>query len=351
MNETSMTSMQRVLTTLGHEEPDRVPFFLLVTMHGAKELGMTIQEYFYSAENVVEGQLRLRARYRHDCICPFFYAAIEVEAWGGEVIFSENGPPNSGRPFIGKSKDIELLEPPKIKKTDCLVKALKAIEMSKRHTKDEVPIIGVVISPFSLPIMQMGFDRYLELMHESPELFNHLMKVNEEFCVDWANAQIASGATVICYFDPVSSTTIIPADMYTKTGFKIAKRTIARIEAPTATHMASGRCLPVIKKIAETGTAALGVSALEDIAELKAACKGKLGLVGNLNGVEMTRWSPEQAEKNVKNAIAGAGSGGGFILSDNHGEIPWQVSDKTLTAISEAVHTWGRYPLEWKERA
>lgn len=41
------------------------------------------------------------------------------------------------------------------------------------------------------------------------------------------------------------------------------------------------------------------------------------------------------------------GNGGGFILSDNHGEIPWQVPDEVLMAISEAVHKWGRYPLTW----
>ena len=66
-----MTSLQRVMTTLGHQEPDRVPFFLFVTMHGAKELGVSIENYFYKAENVVEGQLRLRAKYRHDCIYNF----------------------------------------------------------------------------------------------------------------------------------------------------------------------------------------------------------------------------------------------------------------------------------------
>ncbi len=59
MSQAEMTSLQRVLTTLGHREPDRVPFFLLVTMHGAKELGLSIKEYFSKAENVVEGQLRL----------------------------------------------------------------------------------------------------------------------------------------------------------------------------------------------------------------------------------------------------------------------------------------------------
>ncbi len=51
----AMTSLQRVLTTLGHQEPDRVPLFLLLTMHGAKELGLSIRDYFAKAENVVGG--------------------------------------------------------------------------------------------------------------------------------------------------------------------------------------------------------------------------------------------------------------------------------------------------------
>ena len=74
---TEMTSLQRVLTTLGHQEPDRVPLFLLLTMHGARELGMSIREYFSKAEHVVAGQLKLRKKYRNDCIYSFFYAPVE----------------------------------------------------------------------------------------------------------------------------------------------------------------------------------------------------------------------------------------------------------------------------------
>jgi uroporphyrinogen decarboxylase len=61
----------------------------------------------------------------------------------------------------------------------------------------------------------------------------------------------------------------------------------------------------------------------------------------------MCRWSSEDAENHVKAVIAKAGAGGGCILSDNHGEIPFQVPDDVLMAISQAVHTWGRYPLDW----
>ena len=347
MKRPAITPMQRVMTAVTHAEPDRVPFFFLVTMHGAKELGLSIEEYFSKAENVVEGQLRLRAKYGHDCLYNLFYAAIELEAWGGETFFRDDGPPNAGAPIICKPEDIKSLKPPKVKETRCLAKVLKATELLKSRVGDDVPIIGVVMSPFSVPVMQMGFDKYIELMYEQPELFDHLMKVNEAFCVDWANAQLEAGATAICYFDPVSSTTVTSRAMYLKAGFKVAKRTISKIKGPIATHMASGRCKPIVADLAETGTAMVGVSALEDLAEVKAAFKGKVSILGNLNAIEMRRWTPAQAETVVKEAIAKAGVGGGFILSDNHGEIPWQVSEDVLLAVAEAVRKWGRYPLNW----
>ena len=343
--------MQRVLTTLGHREPDRVPLFLLVTMHGAKELGLSIREYFSKAENVVEGQLRMRAKFRNDCVYPFFYAPVEVEAWGSDVIYVDDGPPNTGRPFLRNREDILRLAPPRIDQSPSLLKVLRAEELLKARLGDEVPIIGVVMSPFSLPVLQMGFDRYLDLIYEAPALFERLMRVNEEFCVAWANAQFQAGATAITYYDPVSSTTIVSREMYLRTGFPIARRTIARLRGPTATHMASGLCLPIVDLIAETGTKVIGISVDEDMAQIKRASEGRLTALGNLNGIEMRNWTSRHTEHVVKAAIANAGPGGGFILSDNHGEIPFQVPEEVLLAVSDAVHKWGRYPLEWVTEA
>jgi uroporphyrinogen decarboxylase len=40
--------------------------------------------------------------------------------------------------------------------------------------------------------------------------------------------------------------------------------------------------------------------------------------------------------------VAAAGPGRHFILADNHGEIPWQVPDRALLALAEAVRAHGR---------
>ena len=341
-----MTSLERVLTTLSHREPDRVPLFLLLSLHGARALGVSIEDYFSSADNVVEGQLRLRRRFGHDCYYAFFHAPIEAQAWGGEVLFVEDGPPNSGRPPI-RAAQIPTLAPPRVEDQPDLMRVLATIDGLKQRGGGDAPIIGVVMSPFSLPVMQMGFGPYLDLLLEDRERFWQLMRVNEAFCVAWANAQLAAGATAICYFDPVSSTTIVPPALYRETGFEVARRTLPCIHGPTATHSAAGRFLPIVDDIAQTGTALIGVSVMDDLAEMKTAAAGRLSLLGNLNAIEMARWTPAEAEAAVKTAIAKAGRGGGFILSDNHGEIPWQVSEDTLDVVAESARRWGQYPLDW----
>ncbi len=338
------SSLQRVFTTIEHKEPDKVPLFLLVTMHGAKELGLSIKDYFSNASNVVKGQLLMREKYRMDCVNTIFYIAVEVEAYGGEINYYTDGPPNLLKPIIRKKEDIKKLTSPDVKESKPLEKVNNAIGGLKDELQDSAPIISLVCSPFSLPVMQMGFDKYIELIYEDKELFTTLMEINQEFCINYANAQLEAGATMICYLDPVSSPTIISRELYLETGFKIAKETISKINGPVGTHLAAGRALPIINDIAQTGTVVLAVSSMEDLSELKNACRNKLTILGNLNGIPMCDWTPEQTETIVKDAIAKAGPGGGFILANDH-EIPFQVQEKILLTISNSVEKWGKYPL------
>lgn len=340
---TNMTSMERVLTALSHKEPDRVPFFLLLTLHGAKELGVTIEEYFSRPDYITQGQIQLREKYQHDCYYTFTYAALEVEAFGGAVQYIVDGPPNAGSPIIEKTSDIRTLEVPVIRKTPCLQKVLEATENLKQKAGGEVPIIGVVMSPFSLPVMQMGFASYLDLLLNNQDAFWKLMAVNEAFCVRWANAQLAAGATAICYFDPVSSPAMVPPHIYKTTGQVIAKRTIAEIAGPVATHFASSKCLNIIEDVVATGTVAIGVGEEEKIEDYKKLCHGRMSVIGNLSGIEMARWTPEKAQSRVQELLLQGASGGGFILADGHGEIPWNVSSDVLMSISTAVRRLGVY--------
>ncbi len=342
-----MNSMERLLTALSFKEADKIPLFLLLTLHGAKELGISIKDYFSKSSHVVEAQLRMLSKYRNDCIYSFFYAPSEVEAWGAEVLYTEDGPPNSGEPFIKRIDEIRFLETPKVSESSCLIKQLDAVSELKKEVKGTVPIIGVVMSPFSLPVMQLGFEKYLDLLYGYPSLFERLIHINKIFCIEWANAQINAGASAIVYFDPVSSTTVVDKSISLERGLPIAKDVISKINGPVAFHFASGRCTKIVEDVSAIGAVGIGISSLDDLSYLKEKTYGKVSLIGNLNGIEMRRWTPAQSEQKIKELIRQGAVGGGLVISDNHGELPYFITDEILFAMRDAVDKWGKYPLDW----
>lgn len=341
-----LTPMERVMTAMSHREPDKVPLLFFFSFYPAKELGISIKDYFLNPDAVVEGQLLMLRKYRGDCVYTLHYGCIELEGVGVEPKWKEKGPPIANNIIIRNREDIRKLKFPPIKETRGLKNVLSVTEKLKREVKDRVPILGGVVSPFCLPIMQMGFDRYLDLLYNDREAFWELMEKNIPFTIEWANAQLEAGATAIGYGDPLASLDIIDKKTYLETGYKVAELTVPKIKGPVAIGFAGARAGGSVDYFTGfSNVGALGVSALEDIGEVKEKVKGRFTVVGNLNGVEMIDWSRETAEEKVKEIIGKAAKGGGLAIADNHGEIPYFVSEEILLTIREAVDRWGKYPI------
>jgi uroporphyrinogen decarboxylase len=75
-----MSPMDRTMASISHKEPDRVPTFLLLTMHGAKLLDMPLREYFTHSEHIIRAQLKMRELFGHDCLYALGYGAVDAEA-------------------------------------------------------------------------------------------------------------------------------------------------------------------------------------------------------------------------------------------------------------------------------
>jgi uroporphyrinogen decarboxylase len=339
-----MTSMERVLNTLSGKNVDQTPLFFLFSIYGAKEVGCEIQAYFKDVDLVVETQLAMQRKYASDCLYTFQYASLEYEAFGGTTIFYPEAPPNAGEPLFSNPETIDGMTLPVIESYEGLQRVLNVTEKLKNHVGDQVPIIGVVMAPFSLPVMQMGFESYLNLIIEGGEQFDRLMKINQAFCIDWANRQLQAGATAICYFNPLASNEMVNRQMYVERAFELDCDTIARINGPTAMHFASARTIPTLDLVERTGTQLIGISSREKISEVKS--KGKMTVLGNLDGILMRKWTQEEIQMHVTEALEDAGQSGRLILSDNHGEIPWQIPSETLLTIAETVKSKGNLDYE-----
>lgn len=341
-----MNSFQRVITTLSHEEPDMVPVFPFLTLHGSKELGLTIKEYFSDYKNIVEGQKRLYNKFKSDCILGFTYAGKEVEAFGGDVVFFEDGPPNAGEPVIKGLRDIETLQIPAINDCRALQMPLMILKTLSETYKGRVPIIGGVISPLSLPVMLMGFERWLETMFEDPSAAYAFTLKLKDFTIDWANAQFYAGADAIGYFNPFASSEILTREMFLK--FDMSREIVRYIKGPVIFGAVGAAVTSNLDLLSDTGFVGIMVSCRDNIDEIKKRLSSKrVSVVGNLNNVSMIEWTPETMENEVKQCIKQGGKGGGYIVSDQHGEIPYQLSDEVIHSMVESARKWGKYPLDW----
>lgn len=343
----NMSPIDRINSVMDFKEPDYIPLFFTLTYHGARELNMSIYDYFRKPENVAKGQLIMNNKYKFDCLSPFYYSALETEAFGGEVIFRDECPPNAGAPFIKSREDIMKLEIPNVQDTRCLQKCLTTISILKSETKGRILVVGSVTSPFSLPIMQMGFDKYIELLYEDEEGFNVLMKKNVEFCVEWAKAQLKAGADAISFADPMASTDILSKELYIKKGYNIDKKVINELGCSVAFGLASTRCLPVIDLLKNIGADVITASYNDNLSLVRKIAGKDIVISGNINGLDMSNWNAEDVNINVKDTIRRAGKKPGFILSDSTGEIPWQINDDILYELVESARKWGKYPLDW----
>ncbi|MFH1878783.1 MAG: uroporphyrinogen decarboxylase family protein [Candidatus Omnitrophota bacterium] len=339
-----MNSYERVMTALSHKEADRVPVFLFFTFYGAKELGVSIEEYFSKAENVASGQKRLLRKFGHDCVYAFFYAALEAVAFGQEVEFYDDGPPNAGTPVLKNRDDIFTLKVPDPFKNKALAEAIKATELLAAEYKKKVPVISAVVGPYSLPVMLMGMNNWLEIIVSGDtEAITAMTAKTSAFCLEWGNALFRAGADAIGFFEPFATTTMVRREEFIKYIYNYDKQLISRFNGPVAFCGAGGRMEPIMDKICETGAAACALSVDDNLERIKNDFGGKINIIGNLNNISMIDWTYDEAKKEAKKCLENAKEGGGYILADQHGEISWPVTEDALRGIVDAAIEFGKY--------
>lgn len=339
-----MSPYDRVMAVLQHQTPDCVPAFPILLMHGAAELGLDLETYFSKGEHYAEGQLRLLEKYGHDCVFGFPHIVEDINAFGAGLVYFKNGPPSAAEMVIQSYDDIDRLTAPDPGSAPILGETLKAIGLLAQEVKGQVPILGACIAPFSLPSMLMGTEAWMDLMlFEEEEVRQPVMKkfldVTTDFCVNWANMQLAAGADAVVLGDGMASASVINRQQFIDMALPVIKETIARINGPVI-HEGVGSVHLMIDLLPETGAIGIMLTCDDDLAEYKQLVGESLALIGNLNNIEMRRWSAEDMTQKAQAALAEGAPGGGYILSAQGPEIPLRVDDVVIHAMVQAAHGW-----------
>ncbi len=112
----------------------------------------------------------------------------------------------------------------------------------------------------------------------------------------------------------------------------------------------NGKMMPIIEDIAECGPDIISTLcpppvADVDLAKVKQLVGDKVCLNGNVDGIYVVQQgTKEQIREAVREAIRVAAPGSGFILGDSDCFF-WETSVENIRAFYEAAREFGRYPL------
>ena len=338
----ALTPAQRIERVLGGQRPDRFAYFLNAGLHAAGLLGVPLEDLLSRVDLAVEGALLVQERLGNDLVTSFLHAAGEAQAFGGEVLFFDDGPPNAGTPPLGLASLASLRPPP----IDHPALALR-VEVTRAlaaRVAGRIPVAGALVAPFSLPVMQLGFSGWLDLLHEAPREAEHLIAVNLDHCIAFARAQLAAGASAILAFEPLASTQLVAPRIFHDLGLPALRRFGAAIGAPFAVSTASAPIAAVANDLVDAGALMIGASDQDDLVALEAATSGKAVILGNLNGLRMRAWTPGDVDREVRALVARLPASGRAVVTEHHGEVPLAVPFDTLVQVAQALRRHGRLP-------
>jgi uroporphyrinogen decarboxylase len=376
-----MTSRQRVLAALNHEEPDRVPVFFgtsgVTSMiepaydRLKAHLGITTPtQSFWRAFRYAILDEEVMARVHSDGR-PLIPGAPEsghprdisateyIDAWGihwrlspGSIYYDIATPPLAEATI----DDLDSYHWPNLavaSRTAGLAERARAI----RESGHAVVLLSGV-SPFEYCYMLRGIENWLADMAAEPEFALALLEKVASVMEDGVRAlltEVGDLTDVIITGDDLGSqeAPMISPTMYREMVKPFHKRINATIRSLSDTKIfyhSDGNIISLIDDLIDNGVDLLNpvhVAANEmgDTARLKREFGDRISFCGGIDTARvLPRGTPEEVREEVRRRIRDLAPGGGYILASVHCIQP-DVPPENLIAMFDEAMISGRYPI------
>ncbi len=361
-----MKPRERVLKALVKETPDRVPWMendieeeiQISLMDGrtdftpgefCRKLGMSAFGYhFPSGEKAQAGQaMQAKDAFKDSYYHPKQITFDFVPPWIAEMETDAD----SGRTFIKKGllKDKSSLSlfDQFLPDPDHPARYEQVAKWIEEYKEDFAVFCRIRLGSASL-LESMGIEVWAYSIYDDPDLVKevhrrfsewsarvveHLNQLDIDFL--WVNDDHAD-----------TKSPWMNLDMYYEFFHPYQKIVADTIKKPWIFH-SDGNLFPILE-----GLLTLGMDAIHpiqpsamDISRMKREYGEKVCIVGNIDlDYTLTLGTPDEVEQEVKERIAQAGKGGGYIISSAN-SITNYCKVENILAMSKAIRKYGTYPL------
>jgi MtaA/CmuA family methyltransferase len=316
-------------------EVDILPRLPILMAFAAKFIGSNYGEFASDYRVLVEANLRCAEFFDLDQMSAISDPYRETQGFGAEIEYIKDGVPRCNTTLLGDSKDLSLLQKPDPYKSVRMLDRIKAIEVFKNSVYERYSIMGWIEGPASEAASLRGDTNFLMDLLLDPDFIKELTHVCVEVGVEFAAAQLESGADTIGIGDAIASQ--ISPVVYEQLIFPKEKRLVDAI------HEAGGyvrlhicgditHLLPFISKL---GADIVDLDWQVSMTEARSVLGTETILVGNLDPVNAVMKSkPEKIADNVRQIYQDVGDP--YMVGAGC-EIPLDTPFENLKALCRPI--------------
>ena len=162
-------------------------------------------DYYFNAETKLTLQRRLQSLLPEALILPGVFTdlgvVVEASAFGGQVLWFENGAPFIG-PTLREPADVDRLRVPPAGLAGLMPLALTQREMMRRAllaSGEEMERFAFSMGPAEIAALLIGYDKYFLMLFDEPNRMKRLMQIATETVLGWLakQAQCYGGITAL----------------------------------------------------------------------------------------------------------------------------------------------------------
>ncbi len=335
-----MTKLERTLSALNMNTPDRVPVSPLAHYYNAALINKTIREFATDGEIMAAASLAAVERFGWDFITLGCDVAVEASGVGAEMKYEDHAPPHVARPLLDNTAALKNLKVPNPLKDGRMPVVVKAVERCRREIGDSV-FIGVFTNdPMNQSSQLRGVQNFMLDTYDNPSFVEELLDFSTEVVIEFGKALIDAGAHAILFGAALCSPNMISPAFYRE---KIIPRQQRQIEVLRQhggerflMHIC-GDVTPIIQDIAGLGCDMIDLDWQVDMAKAKETLDGKASVRGNLDPAFLYNARPDEVYAKSCDLITSMGTNGGFILGSGCDVMPGTPAEN-LDAMMQAAN-------------
>lgn len=327
-----MNSYQRVMAAFTNQPFDRVPVGAALSLYGAKLINCDLEIYYNDPQKYFDGQKAIVEKFHPDLLISPLAVTKESEAFGSQLKYYKNGPPNIKRRAYKKVEDFASLEIPSLEAKQ-FTYILDSIGLMADAYKGIIPIGGVWLDPFDMLANIAGPELFMELMLFNEDLFNEVVEKLRLFSIDYANKMLERGADFIIVFASLCNTAMITDQMAREIITPVLETTFSAIKGSVIIHHGGYRISPFIPIYRDiTNVVGFVIDKADDLIESYDACLDHQMIIGNLSGATMDYLSPKQINEIAVLSLNKMKDRKRFILFTSAADVPLSTEEDQVKA-------------------